>query len=97
MRVKRYVKAADVLPRELLHQVSEALGGTEAYVWIPAARNINRCERNRYVLDLRRRGFSVREIAIRLFMNERTVWRVLARLREAVGLPSRASDKEGHQ
>ena len=92
--MNRYVKAADALPRELLHQVSEALGGTEAYLWIPAARNINRCERNRYVLDLRRRGYSVREIAVRLFVNERTIWRVLARLRKAVSPPSRAHGQE---
>ena len=90
MGVKRYIKAADVFPSELLHKLSEALGGKEAYVWIPAARNVNRAERNRYLLDLRKRGYSVREIAVRLFMNERTVWRVLARLRKAGSLPSRS-------
>jgi len=88
MGVKRYIKAADVFPSELLHKLSEALGGKEAYVWIPAARNVNRAERNRYLLDLRLQGYSAREIAVRLFMNERTVWRILARLRKAGLLPS---------
>ena len=78
-----YTSARDVLPAELLEAVSEAVGGRAAYMWVPANRNLRRNERARQVLDLRERGYTVSAISDRLFVSERTIWRILARERDA--------------
>jgi DNA-binding NarL/FixJ family response regulator len=83
----RNLSAAKVLPPELLAQVSEALGGGACNLWVPARRNLNRRKRDSYVLKLHGEGHSAGDIAERLFISERTVWRVLARAR-AVAAPS---------
>jgi DNA-binding NarL/FixJ family response regulator len=83
----RTVNAADVLSPELLTQVSEALGGGSCNLWVPSRRNLNRRHRDRYIQDLHEKGHSAADIARRLFITERTVWRVLARMR-AAGPPS---------
>jgi len=83
---KRYVKAAKTLPPELLKAVSEALGGQSAYVWIPARRSLNKGSRDQHVAALRAKGCTAAEIADELFICERNVRRIFARLRrEAQG------------
>ena len=82
---KRYVKAAKTLPPELLKAVSEALGGLSGYVWIPARRNLNRGDRDRHVAALRAKGCTAAEIADELFLCERNVRRIFARLRREAG------------
>lgn len=77
----RTVSAARVLPEELLHQLSEALGGGACCLWVPARKNLNRLGRNSYVIRLHAEGHSAADIADRLFISERTVWRILARER----------------
>jgi DNA-binding NarL/FixJ family response regulator len=78
---KRYVNAAKTLPPELLKAISEALGGEAGYVWIPARRNLNRGDRDRHIAALRAKGCTAAEIADEIFLSERNVWRIIARLR----------------
>ncbi len=79
----RNVSAAKVMPPEVLAQVMDALGGGACCMWVPARRNLNRRYRNGYIQKLREQGFSAADIAQRLFISERTVWRVLARLKDS--------------
>ena len=78
---KRYVKAVKTLPLEVLKAVSEALGGKSAYVWIPARRSLIRHERDRYIATLREKGYTAAEIADELFLCERTIRYIFAKLR----------------
>lgn len=77
----RTMSAVDVLPPELLAQVSEALGGGACSLWVPARKNLSRRHRDAYVVQLHRKGHSASDIADRLFISERTVWRILAKER----------------
>ena len=79
---RNYVRARDVLPDALLKAVCEALGGRPSFMWVPAVRNLRKKERNDRVLALHAQGFPVATIADRLFLSERTVWRILARARD---------------
>ena len=79
---RNYVSARAVLSEELLQRVCEAVGGRQAFMWVPAVRNLHKMERDRQALDMRARGFPAATIADRLFVSERTVWRILARARE---------------
>ena len=85
MGLKRYVKAREALPQELVEEISRHLGGREAYLWIPAARNLQREDRDRYVLKLNQQGLSSREIGERLLIDARQVRRIVQR---AKSLPS---------
>ncbi len=75
----RTVSAVRVLPAAPLRQVSEALGGGACCLGMPSRRNLNRLGRNRYIQDLHAQGYSAADIASRLFVSERTVWRVQAK------------------
>ena len=75
----RYLNAVAVLPPDVLQAVSAALGGRAAFLWVPAHKNINRADRNRYAVRLREEGLLVPHIAMKLFVSERTVWRILAK------------------
>jgi len=77
----RYVNAADVLPPEVLEGVLNALNGRSACLWVPARKNVNRKGRNQYVTRLHAAGHSAADIAERLLISERTVWRILAKER----------------
>ena len=77
-----YLNAVAVLPPDTLDAVSKALNGRSAFLWIPAHRIIRRAERDRYIVQLRREGFPVHHIAMKLFLTERTIWRILARERK---------------
>jgi DNA-binding NarL/FixJ family response regulator len=83
----RTVSAARALPPDLLRQLSDALGGGACCLWVPARQNLNKAARNRYILQLAEEGYSSLDIAGRLFISQRTVWRVLAKAR-AGGLSS---------
>ena len=81
----RYLNAVAVLPPDVLQAVSEALGGRAAFLWVPAHKNIHRADRHRYAVCLRQEGLPVSHIAMKLFVSERTVWRILARERKQRG------------
>lgn len=93
--VVRSINAARVLPEELLKQVSDALRGRACQLWIPARKNLNKLARNRYIVRLRDEGHTAADIAARLFISERTVWRVLARARRARRAPSARPASDG--
>jgi DNA-binding NarL/FixJ family response regulator len=76
---QRYVNAAETLPPDVLEAVVEALDGRSSYMWIPARKNVNRRGRDGYVVRLNQEGLSVEQIADRLLISERTVWRILAK------------------
>ncbi len=78
---RHYVSAREVLPEGLLQAVCDAVGGRPVFMWIPGRRNLNKVERDRRVLALHAQGYPVAGIADRMFLSERTVWRVLARAR----------------
>jgi len=77
------MNAADVLPQEVLEGVLDALNGRSACLWVPARKNVNRKGRNQYVIRLYAEGHSAADIAERLLISERTVWRILAKHRAA--------------
>lgn len=77
----RYANAADVLPEDLLAAVREKVGRCGCFLWIPAARNLTRTRRDAVVVKLYSEGHSTAAIADRLFISQRTVFRILARAR----------------
>jgi len=78
----RYQNAQRVLPQEVFEIVSDALDGRSCYLWVPAIRNANRERRNAYIMTLANQGHSAADIAGRLLISERTVWRVLQKERK---------------
>lgn len=85
---RRYLKATEVLSRDLLEEVSKALGRRSAYLWIPSGETISRDQRDAYILRLSEEGYTEAEIADRLFISGRLVRKVLRKMR-AGALPSR--------
>jgi len=77
----RYTNAAEVLPEELLAAVRERIGRGGCFLWIPAAGNLTRARRNELVAKLYAEGHSTAAIADRLFISQRTVFRILAKAR----------------
>jgi len=77
----RYTNAAEVLPEELLAAVRERIGRGGCFLWIPAAGNLTRARRNELVAKLYAEGHSTAAIADRLFISQRTVFRILAKSR----------------
>ena len=77
----RYANATEILPAELLAAVREKLGPGECSLWIPAERKISRERRNEFVVELYAAGHSSAAIAERLFISQRTVFRILAKAR----------------
>ena len=78
---------------ELLEAVSKAVGGRAAFLWIAARRNLHRKRRDQFVLALHADGWDARKIADRMFLSERTVYRILARKRASAApsaMPGRA-------
>lgn len=95
MGSQRYVNAEDVLPDELMEQVSEVVGGRSVILWIPSKSSINRHRRDAYVAELSEQGYSAGAIADRLFISERHIRRILQRQR-AESHPSRSATAEEH-
>ena len=83
MAGRSYFNAAAILPPEVFELVSGALAGKAGFLWVPARRNVNREARSREVLRLFNEGLRISEIAERVFISERTAWRILARARAA--------------
>ena len=79
----RYTNAAAVLPEELLAAVREKVGRGGCFLWIPSAGNLTRARRNELVVRLQEAGHSTTAIADRLFISQRTVFRILARAKGA--------------
>ena len=79
----RYTNATEVLPEELLAAVREKVGRGGCFLWIPAAGNLTRARRNELVVKLQEAGHSTTAIADRLFISQRTVFRILARAKGA--------------
>lgn len=75
----RYVNAAETLSADLLDAVYKAVGEKPCYMWVPARHSKNRLERDQYAVQLHEEGYAAADIAVRLFISERTVWRILAR------------------
>jgi len=89
-----YRSAVDLLPHDLLEAVSKALGGRSAFLWVPAARNIERANRAAYVLQLVGDGLSQGEIADQLFISKSTVKRIVAHARALAAPPAMANSAE---
>ena len=90
----RYVNAVDVLPPEVLEGVLDALSGKSTCLWVPARKNVNRKGRNQYVIRLYAEGHSAADIADRLLISERTVWRILAKYRAQSAPSARAHSRK---
>ncbi len=80
---RKYLNAADVLPDDLLDQILDQVDGHSVYLWLPSRENIMRRHRNRYIQKLASDGISATEIAKRLCVSERHVWRILKKQRAA--------------
>jgi len=78
--------------RALQEKPDEIARVAKVPVGVPARKNLNRVGRNRYIVRLHEEGHSAADIAGRLFISERTVWRVLARER-ARRAPSAGADR----
>ena len=85
-RRRRYVNALDVLPLDAVQRISDAQGGGEVFLFVPATNTAWRAEREQRVLELYDQGLRIDEIAATVFVTERSVWRILAR-RRAAGAP----------
>jgi len=83
----RYLNATEVLPPEVLEAVTKALRGRAAFLWVPGIRALRKADRDRYVCRLREEGLPITHIAMKTFLSERTIWRILAKER-ARSLPS---------
>ena len=90
------MNAVAVLPPDVLEAVSKALNGRAGFLWVPTHKNIRRSDRDRYALRLREEGLLVPDIAKKLFVSERTVWRILAKER-ARRAPSVRAESEGRR
>lgn len=93
-RVRRYVNALDVLPLDVVQRISEARGGGEVFLFVPATRPNWRELRAQRVVELYEKGLRVDEIAGVVFVTERSVWRILARKR-ALAAPSATAPETG--
>jgi DNA-binding CsgD family transcriptional regulator len=78
----RCKNAAEVLPEELLAAIREKIGRGGCFLWIPAAGHLTRTRRNELVVELYAEGHSTAAIADRLFISQRTVFRILAKARK---------------
>ena len=80
---QRYVNAEYALPKDLYEKVKRHLAGR--LVWFPGECGKNLEVRNEYVRKLRAENQTVSEIADRLGLSARHVWRILARRRAVIG------------
>lgn len=90
---RRHLNAVEILPEDLLLQISELVGGRAITLWLPSKETINRQKRNDYIATLAEQGCTAAAIADRLFISERQVRRILKKQR-AASLPSRSAEAE---
>ena len=88
----RYCKASDVLPAELIEEIQKYIDGQ--YLYIPRKQQSRRSwgdntrtraeirQRNRQIVRERADGASIRTLAERHFLAEKTVAAILRRFRE---------------
>lgn len=88
----RYCKASDVLPAELIEEIQKYIDGQ--YLYIPRQEQLRRSwgdntrtraeirQRNRQIAQERADGASIRSLAERYFLAEKTVAAILRRYRE---------------
>lgn len=88
----RYCKASDVLPAELIEEIQKYIDGQ--YLYIPRRQQSRRNwgdntrtrdeiqQRNRQMLQERAEGASIRSLAQRYFLAEKTVAAILRRFRD---------------
>lgn len=90
---RHYLKATEVLPPDLLEVLSKALNGQPALISLPSRSSLRRIKRDAYILRLHQAGNTAYEIADQLFLNIRTVFRALERMRVKAGRrPSRPTE-----
>ena len=82
---KRYVNAKDVFSEELLLAMSKAVGGSAAQFYLPRYEDLIRDQRVDFVWKLFESGVTVPKIADQLGVCERTVWRILKKVRDGGG------------
>ncbi len=90
---RKHLNAFDVLPDDLLDQILDQVDDEPVYLWLPSRENITRRRRNRYIGKLASEGVPATEIAERLVVSERHVWRILKKQR-AASHPSLSRTKE---
>jgi Mor family transcriptional regulator len=85
-----YIKADEVLPRELLETIQQYVDGKLIYIpckerreWgsVTSARAFF-CERNRRIYEAYQRGASVRELSHRFSLSEKSIQKILRDQRE---------------
>lgn len=88
----RYCKASDVLPAELIEEIQKYIDGQ--YLYIPRRQQSRRSwgenthtraevrQRNRQMMQERAEGATIRTLAERYFLAEKTVQAILRRMRE---------------
>ncbi len=89
----RHLNAVEILPEDLLLQISELVDGRALTLWLPSRETINRQKRNDYVATLAEQGFTAAAIADRLFISDRQVRRILKKHR-AASYSSRSETEE---
>ena len=77
-----FLNAQDILDPDLLMQLSDALDGDCCRLYVPARRNLLKAKRNRLLVQLKQEGWTAHDIANRMDISIRTVWRVLERWNE---------------
>jgi len=76
-----YENAEELLPPDLLAQVQKYVGIRGCLLWVPGKGVTNRQKMYAEALLLRDNGYPVAHIAMRTFVSERTVRRILERYR----------------
>ena len=72
---RRYFNAKFILPDDLYQKIIPHVEGK--LVWFPKDREFNLDDRNAYICELRNEGFTAEEIAQRVNLTPRHVWRIL--------------------
>lgn len=86
-----YIKAEEILPDEIIEMIQQYVDG--ASIYIPRKENkragwgqINRAKEQLYARDIKiyqehRQGATVRELAERHYLSEKSIWRILHKIK----------------
>jgi len=91
---RRYFNARFILPDDLYQQVRQHLEGK--LVWFPKEREISLDDRNAYICQLRNEGLTAEEIARRVNLKPRQIWRIV-KANHATSQPSLGDVEEKHK